>query len=78
MPNQGAVAVMMQKLDSVIAKQLGVPNTLDYGCTSQVYSDSAASDLSDVEDGAEAITDLIDSACDINQGRWTLLRISIF
>lgn len=66
---QGAVAVMIQKLGSVITKQLGVPNTLDYGYKSQDDSDSAASDLSDVEYCAEAITDHIESACHINKGQ---------
>nr|AZK16212.1 farnesyltransferase beta subunit [Catharanthus roseus] len=64
---QGAVAVMIQKLDSVLAQQLGVPNAGDWGYYSESDHDSAASDQSDVQEFAERTSEPNGVACNLNQ-----------
>ena len=74
--DQGAVAVMIQKLDAVIAKQLGVPNAVDRGYNFESDHDSAASDLSDVEDCAEGTSEPVEGACSLNQGMKILIGVN--
>ena len=47
---QGGVAVIVQKLHSVICEQLGLSNVLDSECDSESYHDYETSDISDVEE----------------------------
>ncbi|XP_027154606.1 protein farnesyltransferase subunit beta [Coffea eugenioides] len=47
---QGGVAVIVQKLHSVICEQLGLSKVLDSECDSESYHDYETSDISDVEE----------------------------